>query len=136
MTSQAFPAIHPDELTRPFWDACANNRLVVQTCRACGSRQYPPMHYCGSCQSGDLTWEASSGKGILHSVSTVYRPQSAAFEVPYIVVIVAMAEGWYMMSNLIGCDPVEAGIGRAVRVEFVEKWPGYVLPLFVLDDVP
>lgn len=132
MNSADFPDINPDELTRPFWEACAERRLVVQTCSRCGHRQYPPMHYCGECQSAGLFWEGASGEGVLHSVSTVFRPQSPAFKSPYVVAIAEMAEGWFMMSNVIRCEPSQVIIGQQVRVAFTEIRAGYVLPHFVL----
>ena len=34
--------VEPDELTRPFWDAANEERLVIQNCRSCDTLQHPP----------------------------------------------------------------------------------------------
>ena len=36
------PAPVPNELTKPFWDACNERRLVLQICTSCERLQYPP----------------------------------------------------------------------------------------------
>ena len=41
----------PDELSKPFWDACNEDRLVMQTCTACYRMQYPPDQTCYQCGS-------------------------------------------------------------------------------------
>ena len=35
-----------DEVSKPFWDACNEKRLVVQNCTACNRKQYPPQERC------------------------------------------------------------------------------------------
>ena len=32
----------PDALSKPFWDAVNEQRLVLQHCAACSKLQYPP----------------------------------------------------------------------------------------------
>ena len=47
----------PDELSKPFWDACNERRLIVQNCTACDRMQYPPQAMCAGCRSADhLAW--------------------------------------------------------------------------------
>ena len=54
----------PDELTRPFWDAANEGRLVIQNCRACSRLQHPPAQACSQCAAGDnLEWRQMSGRG-------------------------------------------------------------------------
>ena len=43
----------PDELTKPFWDAANEERLVIQHCHACHRLQHPPAPRCEQCGSGD-----------------------------------------------------------------------------------
>jgi hypothetical protein len=33
----------PDALSKPFWDAVNDKRLVLQDCAACDRLQYPPL---------------------------------------------------------------------------------------------
>ena len=43
----------PNDLTKPFWDACNERRLVLQNCTACARLHYPPTQRCNECGSDD-----------------------------------------------------------------------------------
>src|SRR5262249_59978488 len=45
------PAPVPNDLTKPFWDACNERRLVLQHCTACQRLHYPPTQRCTKCGS-------------------------------------------------------------------------------------
>jgi uncharacterized OB-fold protein len=126
----AIPAPHPSTLTQPYWDGCNRGELLFQRCSACGHATHTPAYLCANCTSTDLTWERSAGTGAVYSWTTVWRPQIPAFEVPYVAIIVDMAEGWQMLSNLIGCEHDAAEIGMRVQVEFHPIERGYQLPYF------
>ncbi len=54
----------PDALSKPFWDAVNEQRLVLQHCTACSKLQYPPQQTCQVCGSaGQLAWKEVRGKG-------------------------------------------------------------------------
>ena len=60
----------PDELSKPFWDAVKEKRLVLQHCTACDKLQYPPQQTCRS--AGPLrSWHGkkSMGGAILRRIS-------------------------------------------------------------------
>ena len=58
------PAPVPSDLTKPFWDACNERRLVLQNCTACERLHYPPSQRCNKCGSADnLEWKEVEGKG-------------------------------------------------------------------------
>jgi hypothetical protein len=101
-----------------FWTACEQRILLVQHCERCRHFQYPPLPRCGRCQ-GSMTYTRSAGRGSVYSTSTVHRPQDARFAVPYTVAIIAMDEGWHMLSHLVDIDAGEGElIGRRTEVEF------------------
>ncbi len=53
----------PDELSKPFWDAANEGRLVIQNCKACDRLQHPPAPACSQCGSRDnLEWKEMSGR--------------------------------------------------------------------------
>ena len=60
-----------------------------------------------------------SGEGTIHSWSIVRRPAHPDLPAVYAVVGVAMAEGWYMMSNLIEANVSDVRIDMPVRVRHV-----------------
>ena len=49
--------VDPDDLTRPFWEAANEGRLVIQYCADCDRLQHPPGRTCHVCGSdGALQW--------------------------------------------------------------------------------
>jgi len=117
-------------LSAPHWDACLRGILLVQRCRSCATYVFPPEPNCTTCLSDELAWVQTYGRGRLHSYSVVWRPQQPGFEVPYVVIVVALDEGWFMLSNLVGCDPADAHVGMAVSVVFEPVGDDVVLPMF------
>src|SRR6202040_199325 len=58
--SDTMPKLIPvaDALSKPFWDAVNQRRLVLQHCAACDRLQYPPQQACQVCNSAaGLTWK-------------------------------------------------------------------------------
>jgi uncharacterized OB-fold protein len=83
-------------------------------------RAVPPAEICRACLGTDLAWERSAGLGTLYSWTVVHHPVTPAFEVPYAPAIVDLAEGYQMMTNLIGLAPEAITPGLPVEVEFHE----------------
>ena len=124
------PLPRPTELSRPHWDGCREGVLRVQRCRECQTYVFIPEPFCTECQSEELEWVESSGRGTLYSMTTVYRPQRPEFEVPYTVAIVELEEGWHMLTNLVDCPPEEMRVGLPVEVTFRRMSEEVTLPLF------
>lgn len=134
-TTGARPVPTPTQLSRPHWDACRRRELTFQRCDACRQAVFPPSPACWRCGGASLTWEQSAGTGSVYSHSTVWRPQTPAFDAPYSVAVVAVDEGWHLFTNVVGCHPDEVHTGLRVRVSFVEAGDpaGTVLPAFTPD---
>jgi hypothetical protein len=130
MSAKQIPLPRPTTISQPYWDACQNERLTVQKCSDCGSYVFIPQPCCGECQSEELEWVESSGRGTLYSFSTVYRPQQPVFETPYTVVVVELDEGYHLLSNLIGVEPEDVEIGTPLEVFFEKKSDEITLPYF------
>lgn len=127
--ASGLPLPCPTALSRPHWDGCARGELLVQCCADCGRRVFPPQPVCTACFSERVGWERSSGRGLIYSFTVVHRPPRPEFEVPYVIVIVELEEGWHMLSNLLDCDPDAVAVGDPVEVSF-ETRAGMVLPMF------
>ena len=112
-------------LTEPFWQGTKEHQLQLQRCDDCGTFRFIPKEVCPSCASVLATWTPVSGAGIVYSYSTVYRGPGPAFQedVPYIVVMVELAEGPHIMSHLIDCAPDQVQIGMPVAVVFEDATP-------------
>ncbi len=57
----------------------------------------------------------SAGTGAIYSWTTVWRPPTPAFTVPYVPIVVDMDEGWQMLSCLVGCEHDAAAVGWGCR---------------------
>ncbi len=128
------PAITTE--AKPFWDAAAQNKLVVQRCLNCHAYVWTPRPACYECGNEELEWKDVSGKGTVYSFTVIRqvvgRAASKAFEpdVPYVVAWVDLEEGPRMISNVIGCPVEDVKIGMKVSVVFEQQSPEIWLPKF------
>ena len=122
------------ELTQTYWEACNAGELKIQQCANCGAHQFYPRTICSHCTSGELAWVTATGRGIIASFTVVRRAISKAYDAPYIVALIDLAEGVRMMSTVIDADPDQVSIGDAVTVDF-ESWSeDFSLPVFRLTE--
>ena len=114
------PVPVPNAETRPYWEGCAAQRLLIQRCSDCGQHQFYPRLLCIACASRAVTWREAAGHGVVKSFTIIRRAVSAAFEadVPYVVALITLAEGPTMMANIVQCDVERVVIGLAVTVTF------------------
>jgi len=126
------PVPEPDHVTRPFWEATKQNRLLIQRCRDCGAHQFFPQGHCRGCLSDQLEWVESKGKGTVYSFTVIHRPPTAAFEkeAPYTVGLIDIDEGCRMVSNIVEVNPEDVRVGMPVEVVFEEITPEISLPKF------
>jgi uncharacterized OB-fold protein len=120
---------HPSAISQPYWDGVTRGELLFQRCDECGGVTHTPAFVCMHCFSTSMQWELSSGRGAIYSWSTVWRPPTTAFDVPYVAIVVDVEEGWQMLSNLIGCEHDAVEIGLPVHVEF-HTIGDFTLPYF------
>lgn len=123
------PLPAPSPYSEPFWQGCEDGILRYQRCRQCGHAMSDPGYLCRWCHSPDLQWRDSAGRGTLYSWSTVWRPMTAAFVVPYVAIIVRLDEDFLLVSNLIGCEVEDARAELPLIVEFHSR-AGMALPYF------
>lgn len=131
MTAAARPRPAADPITAPFWQGCAQGELRIQACEACGARWLPASVVCPSCWSDRVGWVAAAGTGVVLTYAVYRRSDHAAFRalVPYVVAIVALAEGPRLVTNLVGTPPGGPHAGLRVQVEFLPL-DGAALPVF------
>jgi uncharacterized protein len=112
------PLPRPGLFSLPYWDAAREGRLVYQRCRQCDHIPRLPARTCAACGGGELDWLTSSGKGHLYSWTVVWRPQHPAFSIPYAPAVMAVEEGWWLMTAVIGCSPDDLRDQLPLQVEF------------------
>ncbi|WP_236794747.1 Zn-ribbon domain-containing OB-fold protein [Amycolatopsis sp. GM8] len=127
------PLPRPTALSEPFWAGCREGKLLVQQCANCRAHVFIPREFCPFCHGETLEWVVGSGCGTVVTYTAVWRAQTPAFEVPYVVAVVRLAEGYEMLTNIVGVPPEEVRIGAAVRVHFVPVTTEITLPCFRLD---
>lgn len=112
------PELTPD--TAPFWQGCAQGRLLVGRCRACGLYLHPPRPACRRCRAMDVEPVSLSGRGTVHTFTVAHHAFIPGLAVPYVIAIVELEEqpGLRMMTNIVDCRPEEVSIGMPVEVVF------------------
>ena len=113
----------PDALSKPFWDACNEGRLIMQTCGVCNRMQFPPEPTCSQCKSKDsLIWREVSGRGRIYGYAVMHdcRIRVLQADQPFNLGIVELDEdpGVKMYSHLRGVPVDEVPVGAKVQVEF------------------
>jgi uncharacterized OB-fold protein len=128
------PAITTE--AKPFWDAAAQNKLVMQRCLDCRAYIWTPRPACFECGSEQIEWTQLSGKGEIYSFTVIRqvvgRAASKAFEpdIPYVIAWIDLDEGPRMISNVIGCPVEDVEIGMKVSVVFDQQSAEIWLPKF------
>ena len=128
------PAITTE--AKAFWDAAAQQKLVMQRCQDCRAWVWTPRPTCNECGSDRLAWTPMSGRGEVYSFTVIRqiagRAASKAFEpeVPYVVAWVDLDEGPRMITNIVGCSVDDVKLGMKVAVYFEQASPEIWLPKF------
>jgi uncharacterized protein len=133
------PVPIPDQVSKPFWDACNEKRLVIQRCQQCKRYHHPPQPICPDCLSVDLVYEPVSGRGTINSYTITRDARQPAFIAiqPYVVAQIELEEQpeLIMLSNLPSARHEDVKIGLPVEVEFEEIVPGRLIPQFRLARI-
>jgi len=119
-------------LSEPYWAGCRRGELRIQHCQACNRYQFYPRVMCSACGSDSISWQTVSGHGSVGSFTVVRRGVSSAYEAPYIVALIDLAEGPRLMSQIVDLDPADPSlqVGAQVRVAF-RSWSDEIsLPVF------
>lgn len=117
-----------------FWESVGRHELLIQRCGGCGTLRFPWLPGCHAC--GSLEWDTveASGEGTVYSYVVMHHPPFPAFDPPYAVGLVELAEGVRIVSNVIGVPPDKVRIGMPVRLEFVGYDEELELPVFRADE--
>jgi uncharacterized protein len=133
VTGGHLPAPEPvvNAETAPFWDAAADERLVLPRCRSCGGYVWYPRAHCPACHGTDLEWVEVSGRGRIYSFSIVRRAREDWADVtPFALAYVELDEGPRVMTNVVTDDPGSLEVDQVVEVVFHRTPSGRALPRF------
>ena len=116
------PVPAPDGLDAPYWQAVAEERLVMQRCQDCGAWQWGPEWICHQCHSTNLAFEEVPRIGRIYSFERVWHPVHPALreQGPYIVALVEIPDhdAARMVGNLLGDPRQDVYIGSPVQAVF------------------
>jgi len=103
---------------KEFNEGLRSDKILGLKCNKCGNINVPPKMVCNQCQSTDMEKVEVAGKGKIQTLTTVnVTSEGREGEVPYVIVMVELDEGPWIMGNLGGIDPKTAGmeqIGKTV----------------------
>jgi uncharacterized OB-fold protein len=106
-----------------YADSLRNGRFVGLKCCQCGQYTVPPQKVCSSCRSEDMEVTELSRQGTIKSFTVIYTG-AEGFKSPYIVAMVELKEGPWVIVNIIDFDPEKATmenlIGREGRIDYQE----------------
>ncbi len=127
-----FPLPVPSEDSAPFWEFLQQGELRLQRCLDCATLAHPPRLMCAKCGSFEREWAPVSGRGTVYSYVVTRQAVHPSFEghTPYATVIVELAEGPHLTSNLVDVAVDDIEIGMPVEVMLVAVSDEVTLPLF------
>ncbi len=127
----ARPLPQPTPETQHFWDGTKRSELLLQRCNDCQHTYFPPRPFCPKCSTRDVAIFAASGNATLASYVINERPHPA-FDGPYAIALVELAEGVRMMTNIVECEqtPEALQLDMPLTVVFEAVTDDITLPLF------
>jgi uncharacterized protein len=132
------PLPEPTEVSRPFWEAARQHKLLIQRSQKTGRFVFYPRAVSPFGAGDTLDWVEVSGRGTVYSFTVARRatgPQWAE-DGPYVIAIVKLAEGPHMTANIVGCSPEAVSIGMNVVAEYQDVTPEVTLVQFRPADRP
>ncbi len=106
--------------SKAYYDALKQSRLLGLKCKACGALSSTPRMVCRKCGSTDLETIQFKGTGKIRTFTTVYvAAEGRETECPYVLLMVELDEGPWIMGNLDGIDPTKVTmevIGKKVKM--------------------
>ncbi|MEU9732476.1 OB-fold domain-containing protein [Streptomyces sp. NPDC048002] len=117
-----------------FWEGVRRERLLIQRCAACARLRHPWLPGCNACGGPDWDTVEAAGTGRVYSYVVMHHPPFPAFDPPYAVALIELAEGVRMLGNVVGvpCDKVR--VGMPVRVGFQVYDEELTLPVWRVDE--
>ena len=96
-----------------YLDLGERPHLVAQACDACGALYFDRRNACAHCFAVDFSTSDLAATGTVRAFTFVHR-----VKVPFVSVIVDLADGGVVKANLLGVDsPAQVTAGMSVQLE-------------------
>lgn len=115
-----------------FWDGISKHELRIQSCQHCQKLQHPPGPVCQYCQSFELDFVQSSGKGQIYSFVVMHYPEVPPFDYPNPIALIELEEGTRLVAGLVDVKREQLAIGQSVEVRFETFDDELLLPMFTV----
>ncbi|MGE3245589.1 MAG: Zn-ribbon domain-containing OB-fold protein [Beijerinckiaceae bacterium] len=113
----ARPVPTATSMTKPFWDAARQHRLVMQYDGDGHTFRFYPRAASLASGKRNLEWREVSGRGSVYSYTVTHIPMPGFEERgPYALALVELDEGVRILANLVNVDPRDVCIGMRVRL--------------------
>ena len=128
---------------KEYLEALNENRLLGLKCLECGFITAPPRPACRKCSAQNMEVVELCGKGKIVTFTSIHiPPESRRGQTPYIVVLVELEEGPWIMGNLSGIDPSTASLELIDKRVIMKNMPSSaektlkdgIVPQFQLAD--
>jgi uncharacterized OB-fold protein len=128
--TKPLPQINPDN--KDFWEGCRSHLLQIQKCSECEKPRWPSSFMCPYCLSTNTQLFNSSGRGKVYSFVVYHVAYHPSFkdDLPYVVALVDMEEGFRLLTNIIGCAPEEVHCDMEVEISWDDVTKDVSLPKF------
>lgn len=113
-----------------YLEGLKTNRLLGLKCGSCGFFTTPPRLACRECGCLDNEVVELTGKGTITTFTSVYiGVESRKGKTPYLVIMVKLDEGPWIMGNLEGTDPATADMSLIDKRVVMKNPSGENVPL-------
>lgn len=86
-----------------------DDKLLGLKCMDCGELLLPPSAVCTSCGGSNMEVNSFSKKGKIKTFSVI-RVGPVGYNTPYVVALVELQDGPWVVGNLISFDPTKASM--------------------------
>jgi len=86
-----------------------DDKLLGLRCMDCGELLLPPSAVCTSCGGSNMEVNSFSKKGKIKTFSVI-RVGPVGYNTPYVVALVELQDGPWVVGNLISFDPTKASM--------------------------
>ncbi|MGW0839501.1 bifunctional MaoC family dehydratase N-terminal/OB-fold nucleic acid binding domain-containing protein [Streptomyces sp. NPDC002787] len=139
---ESHPREQPPRRPRPvvnrdnagFWEGVSRHQLLIQRCADCATLRLPWLPGCNACGSPEWDTVEAGGDGVVYSYVVMHHPPFPAFDPPYAVGLIELAEGVRIVSGVTGVPYDKVRIGMPVRLEFMRCDEELELPVFRVEE--
>lgn len=112
-----------DSWTQPFWDAAAQEHLLLPRCSACQRFRWPPGPFCPHCQSQLTEW-VSAGPARIYSYTITPEPRASEtdpqhYRVPALIEF-PEADGIRLLAAIVNTPLAQIQIGALLQLGWAQ----------------